>query len=240
MFKFGKTLAVSALTASVISLSALAAGSNIPESYKFVPKDSLMSLDIKTTQTAWEVIKKNKSLSKIDLFKEMAKLDAKNSFIGTLFNTDHVMNFGDNLVVSLLDFNIETESVPGLLIVEEMKNSDAIQKFKTKLTEVGKKSKDHKRQDSKFKDAEVITFTSSKGEKNDDFYFAIVNNYIITSNRQEGLMKSLNSFYTQDLSVMSSNSMLPLLRYNLEETILPVKKTSGRLSLLKSAMPTPP
>lgn len=208
MFKFGKTLAVSALTASVISLSALAAGSDIPESYKFVPKDSLMSLDIKTTETAWEVIKKNKSLSKINLFKEMAKLDTKNTFIDTLFNTDHVMNFGDNLVVSLLDFNIEAESTPGIIIVEEMKNSSAVQKFKSRLTEVGKKSKDHKRQDSKFKDAEVISFTSSKGAKNDDYYFAVVNNYIVTSNRQEGLMKSLNSFYSQDLSVMSSPDFL--------------------------------
>ena len=46
--------------------------------------------------------------------------------------------------------------------------------------------------------------------------------------------------FNPDLSVISSNSKLPLLRYNLFETRFPVKKISCSESLLKSPIPTPP
>ena len=40
--------------------------------------------------------------------------------------------------------------------------------------------------------------------------------------------------------VISSNLKFPLFRYSLFETKFPVKNKSGRESLLKSPMPTPP
>ncbi len=204
MFKFGKTLAVSGITASVFSLSALAQVITVPEPYKFVPKESLMNIDIKNSDIAWEVVKKNKSLSKINLFAELGK-DKEASFIKLLFDDANRKNFGENFVVSLFDFDFEKEKTPAFIIIEEMKSNESVKIFKNKVNELAKTKKEFKRQDSKLKDAEIISFISTKKVPDDmnGYHFAMVNNFIIASNTKESVMKSLEAFYDQSLSITS-------------------------------------
>jgi hypothetical protein len=209
MLKFGKLLTVSALTSSILSLSALAENSKIPDSYKFVPQDSLMAFDLKTSQNAWEIFSKNKSLKKINIIKELNKNNKNDSFMDHLFTEEAIKNMGENLVFSLSNFNFDkgNEDKLGLLLIEEMTSSAYVNTLKNKILDVANKSpKDYKRDDFKVSDIDILGFISLKKvkEKNKGTYFAFVDNYIVASDSKEKITESINSYKQSSTSLASS------------------------------------
>lgn len=208
MPRFGKTVVISALTSSILSLSALSAENTIPEPYKFVPQDSLMAFDIKTGNGVWDIISKNKSLNKIDIFKELNKTQKSESVMDALFEENTRKNIGNNIIVSFSNFNFEKNKDLGIVVIEEMKDANSLNLLKNRIFEIANKSKEFKREDSKFRDTEIINFVSTKKDKdnsNRNNYFAFINNYLIASDNKEQINNSLASFYDEKVSLIGSS-----------------------------------
>ncbi|MFN8576685.1 MAG: DUF3352 domain-containing protein [Candidatus Sericytochromatia bacterium] len=210
MLKLTKIATVSVLTSSILSLSSLAETSKVPDSYRFIPQDSLMAFDIKTSQSAWEIFQKNKTLKNINLIKELNKNNKNESLMDNLLSEETIKNMGENVVFSFSNLNFDkvgkNEEELGLLLVEEMKSSNYAEALKNKIIDAANKSKDYKRNDFRVGEIDVLGFTSTKKskEKNKNTYFAFLNNYVIVSDSKDKINQSINSYILTNNSLANS------------------------------------
>lgn len=204
MIKSSKTLLISVLTGSILSVSALAAENTIPEVYKFVPKDALMAFDIKTGKDAWKIFSTNKSLSKIDLFKMMTEdLTAEEKKIAEQIKN----SLGDNILFSMsnLDFNIKNEKDSiGLLFISEMKNTSHSVNLRKVILDNIKKDKKSKISVLKLQGNEIYKLASSK-DKN-DMYLSFIDKYVIISDARDKITESINAYYNRSTNTLMSSS----------------------------------
>ncbi len=110
MFNLKKIVPTTIIASSLLISSAnfsFANANSLPEVYKFVPEDSIMSFNIKTSKEAWKILEKNKSLSKLDFFKEISKggKEKGDSWIDALLSEKNRKNMGNNLVFSISGIN---------------------------------------------------------------------------------------------------------------------------------------
>lgn len=214
MLRLTKIVTVSALTSSILSLSSLAETSKIPDSYKFIPQDSLMAFDIKTSQSAWEIFSKNKSLKGINIIKELNKNNKNDSLMDHLLSEETIKNIGEDVVFALSNLNFDNKDSKdanlGLLLVEEMKSPDYVNKLKNTIIDSANKSKDYKRNDFKVGEIDVLGFTSTKKikEKDKNTFFAFINNYIIVSDSKDKITESLNSYKITNNSLANSSDFV--------------------------------
>lgn len=189
---------------TVLSINLSAYAESIPDAYKFVSQDSYVTVDVKPNPSYWSVFTTNKSLKKLDLFKELNK---DNSFISVLFSEKNRKNLGDNLIFSVSNADDKSSDFkPGFLIVEELQNQDQVKSLKADLNTSYSK-KNISGVNSNYKDAQIVSYPDRKKAK-DSSYFAFVGNYVISSNEMNTLQQSLKNYYNEVPSLAQSDNFI--------------------------------
>ncbi|MBC7473907.1 MAG: DUF3352 domain-containing protein [Candidatus Sericytochromatia bacterium] len=194
MLKTYSKITLSMLMVASLNLSAFAQGT--PDAYKFVPKDSLMVLDIKTGANSWSVLNRNKSLRKFNFFTEMLK--EKETFLNALFDEKVRKNFGDNLVISFSNFDFEAKDFePEVLLIEEFKDKSTNNIIKDKLQKIYSKNKKMKIEKSSYRDSDIFGYKYTGSDKEghkEDIYTSFIGNYVVVSNKLSALNNALKSY----------------------------------------------
>lgn len=192
----------------VISLSFSSFAQEIPDIYRFIPKETVISLYIKSLDDAWSIINKNSNFKNPDfLFNQSGKdNDGFNISDPAIRN-----NIGNNLVIGMPGFNAKnTKSEPFFLAVE-MKNTKLHSFIKDKISRKLLANKDTRLVKSTYKDSEIFSFIP-KDIKNNNFkpsYFVFLKNYIVSAKNASTVQDIIKSYYNpEENSIIGSGNFI--------------------------------
>jgi hypothetical protein len=168
---------------------------SIPDIYRFVPAGTMLTLNIKTSESAWPAGIGNKILN------NFARLGSRQARAGSpeldiLSDPEIINNLGNNIVFSFSDFDLKSPKA-SFLFIAEMKNKNLQNNLKSRIKKSYSAKADSQVVESTFKDASVLSIIP-KNTKNYKFkpsYFVLLNNYFINTNDLETVQNSVKSYY---------------------------------------------
>jgi hypothetical protein len=192
--------------ASVICLLSFSSQSgisaeSIPDIYRFVPADNIFTLDIKTSEKAWEVISKNKSLESLDPFDSSGeKQDGLD-----IFSDPELKNNLVNVIFSFSEFDPDSAKVP-FTFIAELKNQAKKDYLKTKIKKANAARAGAQLVESAYKDADIFSIIP-KDTNNYKFkpaYYVLLNKYFIQTNDLNSIQDSVKSYYNPATALHNS------------------------------------
>jgi hypothetical protein len=168
----------------------------MPDVYNFLPPGALATLNIKTASAAWPLFSTNKSLNKVDFFKEL-KTDKNDGPLDVILDPQVKNNLGDNLLVSLSAE--DTAKDPQILIVMEMKNPSKTDYIKSKFNKMFLTGKAGKLIEAKYRDTKIYSYIA-KDPKNTNYepsFLAFNDNYVLMTNNYNYIQDSMKSYYRE-------------------------------------------
>jgi hypothetical protein len=192
------------IPAIVLGYSSFSYSATIPELYKFLPEDTVISLNIKTSPADWPVLSMNKSLQKIDFFKEL-RTDKDDNPMNILLDPQVTGNLGNNVLVSVSA--IDSAKDPQIMLVAEMKNSGKNDYIKSLFNKMYLSKKDGKLVEGKYKDTTIFSYVAKdpKNTKYDPSYLAFSDNYVLMTNNFNAIQSGMKNYY-QDAKGLSYSS----------------------------------
>ncbi len=214
---YKKIAVLSLISAISFSANTLTFAESIPDIYRFIPSNTMLAFDVKTSEKAWIELSKNKSLQKFDPFSASGKKGNEYDFIS---DPEVKKNLGNNIVFALSELDLNSTNKarsdsgnnqvaakePPILLVAEMKNKSKHNYIKSKILKSFSKKSELAIIESAYKDAKIISILPKdpRNIKAKSSYFVFLNNYIMATNNVNSVQESVKSYYDPAMTIRNS------------------------------------